>query len=135
RMSQSQHSLAPTSTKGGDLTKVMRAASRSGPKVLRIGVVNAGHVLEERIIKDRASVSVGANEKNLFVIKGDDVPSRFVLFERIDDRYHLNFSSSMTGRVAQPGGTTDLSELKRSATKTSQGYRVPLSEDVRGKIT
>jgi hypothetical protein len=135
-MSQPLHSIEPPSAnKAGDLTKVMRAAARSGPKVLRIGVVNAGHVVEERIIKDRNSVTVGANEKNLFVIKGEEAPSRFVLFERIDERYHLNFTSSMVGRVAQPGGTTELQELKRTATKTSQGYRVALNEDVRGKIT
>lgn len=117
------------------MTRVMRAASRTGPKVLRIGVVRGGHVVEERIIKDRSTITVGANEKNLFVIKAAEISSRYPLFELIDGQYQLNFNTSMSGRVAQQGGTKELADLKRSATKTSHGYRIPLTEDVRGKVS
>jgi hypothetical protein len=121
--------------KSGDMTKVMRAAARLGPKVLRVGVVKQGHVVEERIIKDRSNVSVGSNEKNLFVIKANEIPSRFALFEARDGRYYLNFNAAMSGRLAQPSGTQDLAELRSSAKETSLGYTTPLTEDVRGKVT
>lgn len=117
------------------MTRVMRAAARSGPKVLRIGVVRAGHVVEERIIKDRTTITVGANEKNLFVIKATEISSRYPLFEIRDGQYHLNFNTAMSGRVAQQGGTRELSDLRQGAKKTSHGYRVALTEDVRGKVT
>jgi hypothetical protein len=52
----------------GNMTAVMRAVASSGPKVLRIGLIQGGRVIEERIIKQRTSVTVGANEKNMFVI-------------------------------------------------------------------
>lgn len=117
------------------MTRVMRAAARSGPKVLRIGVVRGGHVVEERIIKDRQTITIGSNEKNLFVIKAGEISSRYPLFELVDDQYHLNFNTAMSGRVAQQGGTRELAELKATGRKTSHGYRVPLTDDVRGKVT
>lgn len=127
---QPTNSLLP-----GEMTRVMRAAGRSGPRVLRVGVVKQGHVVEERILKERSDVTIGSNEKNLFVIKANEIPSRFTLFQVIDGNYYLNFNTAMTGRVAQPGGTKELSELRAAAKKTSQGFRVALADDMRGKVT
>ena len=59
----------------GQMTAVMRAmAQATGPKVLRIGLVQGGRVIEERIIKQRTSVTVGASEKAMFVIPSNVVP-------------------------------------------------------------
>ena len=52
----------------GQMTAVMRAVAATGPKVLRIGLVKSGRVIEERIIKQRTHVTVGPNEKNMFVV-------------------------------------------------------------------
>ena len=53
----------------GQMTAVMRAMSQAaGPKVLRIGLVQGGKVIEERIIKQRTHVTVGPSEKSMFVI-------------------------------------------------------------------
>ena len=40
----------------------------SGPKVLRIGLVHAGRVIEERIIKLRTHVTIGQSEKSMTFI-------------------------------------------------------------------
>jgi len=50
---------AGSSQRPGQMTAVMRAVAATGPKVLRIGVVQAGRVSEERIIKQRTHVTVG----------------------------------------------------------------------------
>ena len=42
--------------------------------MLRIGVVQAGRVAEERIIKQRTHVTVGASEKNMFVVSTQNLP-------------------------------------------------------------
>ena len=56
----------------GQMTAVMRAmATATGPKVLRIGLVQSGRVVEERIIKQRTTVTVGSNERATFVIGKD----------------------------------------------------------------
>ncbi|MEI9951161.1 MAG: AgmX/PglI C-terminal domain-containing protein [Pseudomonadota bacterium] len=124
-----------TSQRPGQMTAVMRAVAATGPKVLRIGVVQAGRVSEERIIKQRTHVTVGPSEKNMFVIATSSVPATFRVFELVGNDYHLNFLDGMTGRIALPTGISDLSLLKGQARRTSQGaYQIRLTEDSRGKV-
>src|SRR5438045_5617860 len=117
----------------GQMTAVMRAVAATGPKVLRIGVVQSGRVSEERIIKQRVHVTVGPNEKNLFVVGGGNLPPTFRLFELVGNDYHLNFLDGMSGRVALPTGISDLNVLRGQARRTPDGaYKVSLTEDSRG---
>lgn len=119
----------------GQMTAVMRAAAPTGPKVLRIGVVQGGRVIEERIIKQRGHVTVGPNEKSMFVISAANVPPTFRLFELVGADYHLNFLDGMTGRIALPSGVTDLVALRGQARRSQQGaYQIHLTEDSRGKV-
>ncbi|HEX9618631.1 MAG TPA: AgmX/PglI C-terminal domain-containing protein, partial [Polyangiaceae bacterium] len=89
----------------------------------------------ERIIKQRTHVTVGASEKNMFVISSTSVPPSFRLFELVGGDYCLNFLDSMGGRVALPTGVTDLSVLRGQARRTQQGtYQVRITEESRGKL-
>jgi hypothetical protein len=117
------------------MTAVMRAmAQASGPKVLRIGLVQGGRVIEERIIKQRTSVTVGASEKAMFVIPSNLVPAQFKLFELIGSEYYLNFVDGMTGRIALATGITDIAALKGQAKRVGNAYQVKLTEEARGKV-
>jgi hypothetical protein len=119
----------------GQMTAVMRALPQAtGPKVLRIGLVQGGRVIEERVIKQRTHVNVGTNEKNMFVVSGAGAPATFRLFELVGTDYHLNFVDGMSGRVALQTGVNDLDSLKGQAKRGPQGYQVKLSEDARGKV-
>ena len=130
-----QHFGQPQPNRPGQMTAVMRAVAATGPKVLRIGVVQSGRVIEERIIKQRTHVTVGPSEKSMFVISSDAVPANFRLFELIGEEYHLNFVDSMSGRIALPSGISDLTVLKGHAKRSPQGiYQLKLTEDSRGKV-
>jgi hypothetical protein len=119
----------------GNMTAVMRAVASSGPKVLRIGLIQGGRVVEERIIKQRTSVTIGPNEKNMFVIPGGDLPASFRLFELVGSDYHLNFTPMMKGRLALPTGLSDLNNLRGQARASGQGgHQIQLTEDSRGKV-
>jgi hypothetical protein len=119
----------------GQMTAVMRAMSvQSGPKVLRIGLVQGGRVMEERIIKQRTTVTVGSNEKAMFVVPSQAVPPMFKLFELVGADYYLNFLDGMTGRVALASGITDLAALRGQAKKVGGAYQVKLSDEARGKV-
>ncbi len=118
----------------GQMTAVMRAmAQASGPKVLRIGLVQGDRVIEERIIKQRTSVTVGASEKAMFVIPSNVVPAQHKLFELIGSDYYLNFMDGMSGRVALATGITDIGALKGQAKRVGNGYQVKPTADARGK--
>lgn len=119
----------------GQMTAVMRAVSATGPKVLRIGLVVGGRVMEERIIKDRVDVTVGPSERSMFVLSSEQVRTSHKLFELSGDGYVLNFLDSMTGRVALPTGVSDLEQLKGHAKRGPGGsYQIRLTEDSRGKV-
>jgi hypothetical protein len=128
--------LGPQSQPGrpGQMTAVMRAMQQAtGPKVLRIGLVAGGRILEERIVKQRTSVTIGPSEKAMFVVQAN-VPPQFKLFELIGNDYHLNFLDGMTGRVALATGITDLVALKGQAKRVGPAYQIRLTEEARGKI-
>ena len=110
----------------GQMTLVMRAMSVSErAKVLRIGVVRDGRVVEERIIKQRSTITVGTSEAATFVI-GAAVPAAFPLFERVGSDYHLNLLNGMKGRLALASGITELRGLT--------GTKLVLTEESRGKV-
>ena len=115
----------------GQMTAVMRAMSVSaGPKVLRVGVVRAGSLVEERVFKQRITVTVGAAETAMFVIPSLAAHARpvFKLFERIGDDYWLNVLPGMTGRVALASGVTTIDGT------TAGGPPLKLGDDARGKV-
>ena len=132
---QFPHQQGQGPARPGQMTAVMRAVAATGPKVLRIGLVQGGKVLEERIIKQRTHVTIGPSEKSMFVIATNNVPANFRLFELVGSEYFLNFLDGMTGRVALPTGISDLSQLKGQARRTPQNaYQIKLTEDSRGKV-
>ncbi len=119
----------------GQMTAVMRAMSvAQGPKVLRIGLVQGGRVIEERIIKQRVTVTVGSNEKSMFVIPSQAIPPMFKLFELLGSDYYLNFLDGMNGRIALATGITDIQSLRGQAKKVGGAYQVKLTEEARGKV-
>ncbi len=124
----------PPAGRPGQMTAVMRAMQQvSGPKVLRIGLLASGRILEERIVKQRTSVTVGPSEKSTFVVQAN-VPPQFKLFELIGNEYHLNFLDGMTGRMALASGISDLAALKGQAKRVGPAYQIRLTEEARGKV-
>jgi hypothetical protein len=118
------------------MTAVMRAMPQvTGPKVLRIGLIQGGKVTEERVIKQRTHVTIGPSEKSMFVVTAPNIPPNFRLFELAGNEYCLNFLDGMGGRVALATGISDLNALRGQAKRTQQGaYQVRLTEDSRGKV-
>lgn len=134
-MTQQPYQQPNQTGRPGQMTAMMRAVMPTGPKVLRVGLVQSGRVVEERIIKQRTHVTVGPSEKNMFVIATGNVPPTFRLFELVNNEYCLNFLDGMTGRVALPTGISDLTVLKGQARRSPQGaYQIRLTEDSRGKV-
>jgi hypothetical protein len=129
----------PGTNRPGQMTAVMRAMPQvTGPKVLRIGLVQGGKVIEERVIKQRTHVTIGPSEKSMFVIPSKNLPANFKLFELVGGEYYLNFLDGMAGRVALKTGISDLQALKAQARRlpvgNAQMYQVQLSEEARGKV-
>lgn len=107
----------------GALTRAMRAVALSGPRVLRLAVVQHGRVVEERLLKRRARVTAGPTEKSLLVVLG--LPREVTLFEPTASGYSLVSSAHVRGRVVNHGGARDVG--------ADTGF-IPLDDVSRGKL-
>ena len=107
------------------------------PKVLRIGIIQGGKIVEERIIRRRETVTVGPSEKANFVFAAQDLPSsRFELFETKGEEYTLNFIETMSGRISVGGTVAELADFRKSGKARARGkvWQLPLDDQARGKI-
>lgn len=132
-----QQTQPPRGGKPGAMTQAMAAQKvATGPKVLRIGVMQGTRMSEERIIRDRASVSVGTTERNTFTVASSELPSSFELFTMAGGQYQLNFTDKMEGQLALAEGIKKLADLRSNpgTRRGPTGWQVPLSETSRGKI-
>src|SRR5687768_6268563 len=96
-----QQPRPPGAVRPGAMTMAMRAVQApqsSGPKVLRIGLIQGGRMVEERLMRRRETVSVGTSERNHFIVQAPGMPSRFDLFQLVGTDYILNFTDQMDGK-------------------------------------
>jgi len=105
-------------------------------KVLRIGVIQGGRIVEERVIRSRVPVTIGTSPRNTFVVPQSNLPESFALFTLHGDQYFLTFEEGMQGRVQGDHGTADFGALLSQGVAQRQGsrYVVPLREDQHGKV-
>lgn len=112
------------------------AAKNSGPKVLRVGIIQNGRIIEERLLRKQQSVTIGASPKNTFHIPASDIPSSQTLFDFKGGKFTLVFDEKMNGRVSLGDGVTDLASLRKGGKARKEGstWRVPITERSRGKV-
>ena len=119
----------------GEMTALMRALERpGGPKVLRVGVVRDGAVIDERFVDRRGAFEVGASERASFVLDAPGLPKRFRLFEHGRDGYRLHWQAGMDGRLTLDDRIATLSELEPFARAEGGGFSVRLEREARGKV-
>lgn len=122
----------------GAMTMAMAAVGNRptvGPKVLRIGVIQGDRMVEERVIRNRETVTVGSSERNHFVIAG--LPPTFDLFLLQGTDYVLNFTDEMRGKVGLSGGVQELSQLRATGAARNAGayWQIKLNDQSRGRVT
>ncbi len=112
------------------------APNDSNTKILRIGVIQSGKVVEERLVRKRTTVTFGSDQKNTFVLGSDEVPKSWALFELKGNQYSLVFSDDMDGRVSVDKNNVDFASLKAQDLVQKQGdrYRLNLSDSSRGRV-
>ena len=50
-------------------------------KILRIGIIQGGRIVEERLVRKRENITIGQSAKNMFVVLSDALPRNWLLFE------------------------------------------------------
>lgn len=106
------------------------------PKILRIGIIHNGRIVEERLIPTDQSVTVGDNASCTVVVSGVELPNkRFELFSGKGGAYSLNFTAAMHGKISVDEKVVTLASLATGAAKKRGAFhQLPLSEKNRGKV-
>lgn len=109
----------------------------SKPRILRIGIIQGGRIVEERLVRKRENISVGQSAKNMFVVPSDAMPRTWMLFEATPKGYVAHFGDGMDARIAVGQEIISLAQLKQNGKiqKTGQSWDLVLDERARGKIT
>jgi hypothetical protein len=108
----------------------------SNEKALRIGVVEKGRIIEERIFRGKRPVTVGQRPDNSIMVTSPQAPESWRLLAVKSGRYVLRFSKGMVGKVALGDQLLDLKTLarKRLAQRRNNEFFFPLPEGSRGKV-
>lgn len=105
-------------------------------KVLRVGIIRNGAIVEEKVLPARQSVTIGSGPRNSLVVAGAGLPTSLTVFAWQGERYALLFARGAEGRVQSPQGESDLNALVAQGRATAQAgsYALPLRDDQRGKL-
>jgi hypothetical protein len=112
-------------------------ASTQQSKVLRIGVVQDGRILEERHLGRPEDVTIGQDAKKCSLyLPVDALPDSQPVFEYRHKQYHLVFSEDMQGRVDLGSSTVELHTLiaQGQAQPRADLYVLPLPDGSRGQL-
>ncbi len=105
-------------------------------KVLRIGVIQGGKIVEERVLPARQPVTLGTAARNTVVVPAAKLPESVTVFTFHGDRYVLHFEADAEGRVQGPQGTAELGALVSQglAKQAGRTCSVPVNDDQRGTL-
>jgi outer membrane biosynthesis protein TonB len=113
-------------------------SSKPSQKILRIGVIQNGKIVEEKLVRQSKTITIGSDfgGKNDLVVPASGLPKSFKLFEFKDGKYSLRFKSSWSGRVSLGDRVGTLSELasKGQAKRKGDEAVLQLSPASRGKV-
>lgn len=119
--------------------KLKQQQGGGGPKrrILRIGVLLGGKIIEERLIRDRSAVSIGQSSKNTFSVPLETLPREWTLFALDHSHnYKLQFGTKMDGRVSDGAAVYTFEQVKgNKATQHGDHWEMPLSDQARGKVS
>ena len=113
-----------------------QGASAPSVRILRIGVVLGGNIIEERLVRKRETITIGQSSKNSFSIPIEGLPKTFPVFALVNGNYVLNFQDNMDGRISAGGGVHTLTQLKSNGAKRNgDSWSIALDERARGKVS
>jgi hypothetical protein len=121
----------------GGGTSANNGSGGTRQRILRIGVLLGGKIVEERLIRERMPVSVGQSMKNTFSVPAEGLPLEFTMFAIDDGKYYLRFLPKMDGRLSDGDAQVNtLDALKQKGATQADGYfQVPLGDAARGKVS
>lgn len=107
------------------------------PKVLRIGVLQGGKVVQERVVKAGQDVTIGESPRCTFVVTGKGVPKRYSIFTFKSGQYQFAFTQEMDGKLSLDEGMVSCADLRSRPGTVKKGdtWILPINDKCRGKVS
>lgn len=105
-------------------------------KILRVGIVHEGHIVEERLLRTPGDVTVGLSPKCTFILPIAKPPEMYRLFVWAENRYWLRFTAGMVGKASVRGQILDLAAIRTGnlAKREGEFWLLPLGPADAGKV-
>lgn len=115
------------------------ATAPAALKHLRVALIQGPKITEDRTLKKRASLTIGQDAKNTFVVPVSNLPASFTLMELVGTQYHLVFKKGMEGKLTLGGpGDAEISLEQAISTGKAKArgdvFVLPLSETAKGRV-
>jgi hypothetical protein len=112
------------------------AKNKKEEKILRVGIVQGGRIIEERLLRHKEAITIGQAPKNKFMIPSPRVPIAYTLIDVKGGKYVLCFEKGMLGKILVDEEILDLKTIakRRLAQRKDAKFRFPLADTSRGKI-
>ncbi len=113
--------------------------TKQSGKILRIGVIQGGRIIEERFFRKRETITVGESPRCTFILPFSElpIPKLYPLFVVKNNRYELQYNKAISGKISVGSDVADLGQLASSGKAKSKGnaFLVSLDDTMRGKVT
>lgn len=111
--------------------------SSTAERILRVGVIRSGKIIEERLVGKRDHFTVGRDAGNTIVVPDATFPATLAIFEHRLNQYHLLFTEQMNGGVRVGNSDVDFSALRQQglAKRRENVFVFPLTDSSKGKLS
>lgn len=112
-------------------------ANTQNVKVLRVGIIFNGKIINEKILYNPVDITIGTDKKCTFCItESQKLPKELTIFSVKNKQYHLVFSDKQSGQVIVKNAEFNLQSIKAQSTCQKKGnyYYYPLDMDSKGRI-
>lgn len=105
-------------------------------RVLKIGLIQEGQLIEDNVLREREGLSIGTERANTLSFNEPSLPKKHQLIENTPQGFKLNLLPKMTGRLFIDNQTVDISDLIAGGklNKVGKGYELLLKPETKGKI-
>ncbi len=105
-------------------------------KILRVGIVQGGRIIEERLLRPREAVTVGQSTRNKFSVPSPRLPLTSTVIDFRGGKYLLLFEKGMLGKVLVGDEVLDLKTIAQRglADRKDSRFFLPMTEASRGKV-
>ena len=104
-------------------------------RALRVALIQAGRIVEDRTFTGRAKITVGTDARSTFLVPMAEVPVTTAVFDLTKRGTALIFDANTQGRVSLDGADAPLHAYVGRATAHGSRLSLSLPEDAKGRVS